>query len=440
MLGSILGYAALFAGDSPPSRPQFPPSDGTVDDGTLVNFVSENPVKAVVFQLNPVLFVSAKTREPELNKIDEILYSVVGVIRLNSRYAEITGPTIGSSLTYISEIRFDDSREAEELVSEIESASSGVLENFEVYRLAFTTVKGEISFVNPDLNFSLNKELEDPLVETVVYPDTTAGEEIEVQLNAYFAGKTLQGIDAYEYRDTSIRSLSFTESFSIESLKGSLVAGAREISFSEFISFDELEQKLLELEAVSGAEVTGSVPPDSFTLGISFSPSETFEEDLNALLSASPEISSFELFSSGEGFSAEVKFSEKEDFSSIKEFLSAEIPRLGLGEGDFSFTESTGSYSADLNFSGSSIQTAERVEGLFSLLSFPEPEIFQAGIVLLETIFDGQTGKELPLEDREVEVLLFPGHSVGEEVELEFTAFVQAGKILFVSASESESA
>lgn len=420
MVGSILGFSILYTGgrDETPSPTNEP---SPFDEGTILNMDS-GPVEGKIIELLPKILFSAGTDEAEINEIDALLYSINGIYRIDSRYRQNTEPSISGALIYIAEISFDDSSiSAEELMDAIRENTEEVLFGQEAYKIVLVSIPKEVEFTEPDLNLTRTHVFDEPLTQAYVTIDSLKGDEIEIIIRASFSGKAL--VSSIAYLNSNITAspeyILLEKDVSIDSLKDELFFSV-EMNYSSFLEEDELKERILSLEGINELELNLSLPQNYISIEITDENASSFTQDLNSFLTDFNGIVFFS-FEENELFEVFAAFEEEFNLNEFKTQFSEKLTSLELQE--FSFIESKGIASGDIDFSGEVLTATDSLEFLFNSLSFEEAMIFQKGSTTASFLTDPETEKEYLVEEGSFELFLPPGHSVGEtiSVEIRFT-------------------
>jgi hypothetical protein len=437
MVGSILGFASFFSKPPETTVPQPQPS---VENPTSIKMSAED-VNGTVFEVLPFLHLVAQTNESDIMKLNKKVGEVKGIYRVNGRYSFSDSPEFASSLLYVADISFDDSRTNPlELAEAIQEKTAEDLNVVGVYGTALVLVPENLHFENKDLNMSLDYTLKEGLIQSIVSASTRKDDQIVLLIEASFAGNELVGgsLNGFETKnlETEPKSLFLEKELEIDSLEKHLFVSA-EAFFSEFVSFNELKEDLAFIEGIEEVKVDGYDPGFKATLLITDPRIAVLKQDLNEFLLSQEVIDEFSFNETEQGLTVSLSLLKGFDSGSFLEDLNALLFDSNVSMDSIELNEPKGFYTVDLNTSSTDTQLiSNKIRNLFEEKNISVLFLQQFGAVLIDSLTDPDTNKEFFFKEKKQRVLLNPGHKKGDKVLLEIKVIVSRDQILSFNAAE----
>lgn len=437
MAGSIFSFSFFFGSPQDSSSNQPPegilPNDPSISNPTALRFEAQN-VPATVEQLFPTMFVTARTNEPEISKIDLKVSSVGGVKRVNNSFYRQNNPQeLAGPLIYIAELSVESNVSREQLAEEI-----GSLEFFSdstVFSVGLVSLPRTVVLSNPDLNLTQEHTFSNPASQAYLNIGTVIGDEISVSLETVLVGKTMQNLLAAEENNLTgaPKIVSMSQEFELSSLENTLVFTASTSGLTEQTS-DDVSEKLRALEGISGATVSFS--PSSEPIEIIFSEeAKLFQEDLETFFSDYNGVTDFD---------ANAVERKASVFVDSKQALGEFVPKLRelLDSLDFTVQEII---VPDITLEGQihtvSIPSQELVTQLKIILEesgVTETSFLQKASVKASELTDPNSNETFEVEGGEFEAQVSTERRAGETVSLDIFAIASRGKIGSISASKAK--
>jgi hypothetical protein len=440
MVASMVGYSFLTEPNTTPTD-DIPPSDlgGPQIDQTQIKSFYAEEIDANVVQLFPVMVLTASTEETEINLIDAAIYALPGVTSVNSYY-KTDQLALTGGLVYVATISFDPAQDKEELLQGIKDNTS--LQVADVVQTGLVKVPVETRLkAEDDETLFKDYRLEEPFLEAILSFETAKDDKIVVSEQFVFSGDQIMQSLAFETANKTGQPTSFGLKLPdieiVELTKRFTLGGSR--IYQGANDFDWLEQKIEALAEVDSVEL--EVQPIFYRLGfiIDKNLSGRVLTDLNAALNQVESAKAVKFWHQEDVDIVTVDFEAQADYEALKdgveqafassgaEYQERQEPMVSL----FGELETKTTQSLDLNESFFELMAAEGFQGI---------ELYQEALVDLKT--KEFVGPDILLswqaEETTNQALIFPGHEVGQRVELDVSIYGERGKVTRINAFESK--
>lgn len=427
MVGSIVGFTAFY---------NFPDDDSDEPIGpnsapTALDFSAEG-VEASVQELLPSINVQAETTETDVLAVNSSIYAIEGVKRVNGRFEQMPYTTLGTGYIFVGDISFDPKLGSDYIMQALERKTS--LQYVNGYKYALVKIPETVSFNSADLALGLSKDhtFAENVSEALISLDSEVGDILEVSLSAVFVGTDVTNLMAFE--ETNLTAEPVEKKLGLEalidSLESTLIFSA-EIPFSLAEEFGAIESDVNSVQGIESAAVYLPVSKPNIFLefdimldGESLSSLQSFAEGLSGTFESQDELNA--LVSFEEGITVE-------DFLGKKAELEGKLQELEisavLSEETGFLSGQAGLTSENSGFAGNAVKKLFESRGIAL-------ELQQPGQLSISEIPDSETGP-FEVESGLVPAMLFPGHRVGDLVNVEVEYALVRNKLQFALAFES---
>lgn len=432
MVGSIVGFTAFY---------NFPDQSSGTGDGsditqppTAIDFQAEG-VEASIFQMLPSMTIQAETPKTELVAVNNSVYGIDGMKRVNGKFDFAPYTVLGTGFVYIADISFDNDLNSEYILEKLREETS--LQSITGNSFALIELPQTVSMHSLSAELDLTREytFSENISEAIVSLDSIEGDSLEVSFVATFIGEQATNLMAFEERNLTAEPIPKKAELEVEiaSLEPTLLSDAA-LPYTMVDEISLLEQDINALEPVTGAELFASNPKpilflesDANLSEVEFAGLKAYLEDLNAesvLLENSP-------------LNGSLSFSEtisSQLFSEKKFLVGTVLQGLAIS---YVVVEQEGLLSAEVSLVS---PEASEAEGLLAQLFESrelEAEIRQPAELALQEIFDADLNKSHIVPDANISGLLLTGHVAGETVSVEVDYWLVRGLIDLIAAEES---
>ena len=433
MAGSIFSFTFFFTGSNPPSSPASNlPLDSTISPPiTAISFTATG-VEVTVQTLFPTVLLTASTKEGEISVIDSSILGINGIKRINnSFYRQPTAPSLVGPIVYVAELSVQTDASHQEIAQLIEEL--GIFSDSSIFSIGLVNLPQTVIFENFELNLTQEHTFSNPSAQAYMNLGTTEGDKIFVTLQAQLASQNLQNLLAFEEsaQPTTPQLVQLKQEFEITELKSTLLFSSQ-IDLSQTSNLGEIEEKIKELENVTGA--TLEFTPTSDPLTIVFEESAIiFEEDLETFFTGFEGVTDFEI--EIENKQAKVFFDPEIDFLQFQTDIITEM-------NSFSFTvkesiEPKARVEGTINSTLTDlVDLSTSVNSVLEENKILEISFFQEAKAVADQIVNEETGETFIVEEGFFDAQINLGHSNAEIILFDVLLITSNGEILSISAFE----
>jgi hypothetical protein len=305
---------------------------------------------------------------------------------------------------------------------------------------AFVVVPKKIVLANSDLNLSKDYELNDNVIQAFLSPETIKGDSLTVQIRVTFSGEQQIGISSLEIQNNSSQFKRATALLSpkLFSLEQKIVLSA-DSNYSNFVDKNYFEQEIKKLADVNAGSVdlSMSTPLKQLLLSISNQlDNNSLEKDLNDGISKVAGVTATEFSVGDRDLNAIISFADDANILQLKSSIAVLLSSKNIKDSDFSFTEPAITLSGEIGLTTSNaVAAASALSKMFFDKKFSS-KVYQAGLLDLNSITDNDSGKTFAIDSNTVDVLLFPGHKIGDTIFATIIYYYQRNKIVNIAARE----
>lgn len=430
MVSSMAAYTVFynFPDQDAPSG-----GDGTGQNPTAIDFEASG-VNATVSNLLPSIKIQAETKETDLSKVNNSVYSIEGIKTVSGTFQQYPYGFLGTGYIYVADISFAADLNSSYVIELLEEKSP--LEYIYGYNYALVELPKKITMQSADSSLGLTRDFNflENMSTALVGLDAMEGDFLLVSVSATFIGSEPANLMAIEEKNLTAEPVQKTALLEapIDSLEPTLLFDS-EIAYGLFDSASSLKEDLNAIEGVSGASVYFSGIEPVLSIGgqadeSGFVQLQAFLDDLNALAVSIANNPLDGTVSFEEGIASKV-FSEK------KSAIEAKIRELDLNA---FVSEEKGFLSGEISLASIDSKQPASLAGNLLKSKGIDAVLKQPGAVAVETIYGPEPYSSFAysVPSGTIETKLFPGHKVGGNVSVSIDFTLVRSQISAISAEE----
>ncbi len=430
LIGSIVGVTAFYS--FPDQKPDSDNGDKPVLPATSIDFVAENVV-VKVDQMLPTMRIQAETTETDIIAVNNSIYAIEGIKRLNAGFEQSPYTFLGKGYVYVAEISFDTDLNLDFVIERLGQETS--LEYIDGYTFALVEFPSEIEMQSRDsaLGLSRTHAFSENISEALVGFDAMEGDQLTVSVSATFVGADATNIMAVEEENLTAAPVQKSSEIEAEvvSLESLLLFEAG-LPYSLLDSLVLLEEQIAEIADVNNAVVFMSEVREK----ISINGEEIGEEKFSELEIFLNDINASGVSVENQPLAAEISFEEitSSSFSEKKELIKSKLEELEI---DATLEEEEGLISGqvELVLENSTIPASDLLallesEGLVAELTQP------GELAILELSDPDDLNSTYAIDTGVVPAVLKTGHSVGDTVNVKVDFVLVRGFVQSAQAVE----
>lgn len=428
MLFSTVGL--FFSGLPPaPSNPSLNPNL-PVEPVEPEKRLNAESIEAKVIEVFPTLLLGGSTQEADITLIDaQVQQSFSGIQNIESSYSS-QSDLANNKLIYLATLSLQPGIRVEDAVVAL-NANVPLLSELSANVQGVVELPSMIEFTDSETNQAVLIDLDNPFVQTLLYPETRKDHRIRVTLSGVFKGKTPLRLVALELENITLtpQPKTITLQAPLAQLEPRL-AFEGTMPFSTYASKEYLQQLLQKIQGVISVEA-GVLPQDN-ALQVNMDANvlaDKNQSDWNNLFSSIPGVQAtvltgtqtLALFLDGDANTVNIQHA---------------VLQLLQGETVFFQEPQPTPFFADVNIStpmegvpaaGSAVKKAFSENGWTSVS-------FQYASLDVNALTDGNTAYAWP--SGKLPTLVQPGHAVGDVISVQVDFQVIDGNAFNAIASE----
>ena len=368
--------------------------------------------------------------DKEIKEIDDAIYSVEGIRKVNSGWISSSGSGIGTPI-YKAQVYFENEAKLSYLNEKIRALE--VFEYAEVIGSGVVEVPQTITIKSEDLNITKEHTLADALVNAEFSGIAEEGDILRVELSMLLSGATETTVLAREEENLSAtpQQVSLKSKFTVAELKPEMLlnAGGNITAVSD-VDVNALIDEIKDTNNVYSAEISAAEIQPSFSIALDGNHSHLLE-DINTALNTIEGLN-FNLFLQYDLIFAD--YGLEYDFALIKMEIEEKLAEIDVNISKIEEPRLNLSGTITLD-SENAVDSAVSIYTLLSEKGF-ELSLKQPAVFMSDSITNPDDDVSYLVKDGNFIGLLTPVHDIGAEVELD--VFFQAirGKAEYINAQE----